>query len=198
MGHAVYGAAGVGAGPPSVLEDQVLGTYGGKLQNSSARPAPYEGGYGDGAGDFGRLAPRPWYMRCCVWRIWRLRRYGSAVRVLGMGMSNGGVAPGGVGVGESAFDDTHPQFPTTPDILCGDSLYGLLSAGRSNGRMELMELVWVEDPVAPIRLRGILRALVSSLGCSPPSTLVEVLPPRPRLRRCLVVLERMRRGIPKQ
>jgi len=65
------------------------------------------------------------------------------------------------------------------------------------------EVVQVEDPVVPVRLREIPWALMGSLGC-PPSTLVEVqamravLTARLRLRLRLVVLERMRRGVPKQ
>jgi len=98
-----------------------------------------------------------------------------------MGMSNGGAVPGGAGVGGFEFDDTNPQFPTISDILRGDSLYSLPSADRSNGTMELMGVVRVGGPVAPIRLWGILQAMMSSLGCSPPSALVEVFPPRPRL-----------------
>ena len=50
MSHAAYGAAGIGAGSSSVLEDQLLGTHGGRLQNSSACPDLYGGGYGGGSG----------------------------------------------------------------------------------------------------------------------------------------------------
>ena len=63
------------------------------------------------------------------------------------------------------------------------------------------EVVQVEDPIVPIWLWEVPRALMGSLGCSP-SALVEVramravLPARLLLR--LVVLECMRRGIPKQ
>jgi len=61
-------------------------------------------------------------------------RFGGAVRGLGMGMSNGGAAPGGVlGVGGFDFNDASPQFPAAPDTLHGDSLYGLPSFGRGNG-----------------------------------------------------------------
>jgi len=44
MDHTAYG---VGADPSSVLSDRLLGTYGDRLQNSSARPAA---GYGGGGG----------------------------------------------------------------------------------------------------------------------------------------------------
>jgi len=60
--------------------------------------------------------------------------FGGAVRGLGMGMSNGSAAPGGVlGVGGFDFDDASLQFPAAPDTLRGDSLYGLLSFSRGNG-----------------------------------------------------------------
>ena len=60
--------------------------------------------------------------------------FGGAVRGLGMGMSNGCAAPGGVlGVGAFNFDNASPQFPAAPDSLRGDSLYGLPSFGRGNG-----------------------------------------------------------------
>jgi len=67
------------------------------------------------------------------------------------------------------------------------------------------EVVQVQDPVVPVWLRETPRALVGSLGCSP-SALVEVRAMRAvltarlrlRLRLRLVVLERMRRGMPKQ
>jgi len=60
-------------------------------------------------------------------------RFGGAVCGLGMGMSNGSAAPGGVlDVGGFHFDDTSPQFPAAPDTLHGDSLYGLPSFGRGN------------------------------------------------------------------
>ena len=52
MSHAAYRAAGIGAGPSSVLEDQLLGTHGGRLQNSSARPGSYGGGCGGGGGGY--------------------------------------------------------------------------------------------------------------------------------------------------
>jgi hypothetical protein len=61
-------------------------------------------------------------------------RFGGAVRGLGMGMSNGGGAPGSaLCVGGFEFDDASPQFPAASDILRGDFLYGLPSAGRGNG-----------------------------------------------------------------
>jgi len=42
-------------------------------------------------------------------------RFGGAVRGLGIGMSNGGAAPGGtLGVGRFGFDDVSPQFPLRP------------------------------------------------------------------------------------
>jgi hypothetical protein len=124
LGHTAYGAAGVGvwAGPSSVLEDQLLGIYGGRLHNSSAG-----GGYDDlplgrgtgGAGGFGGYDG--------------MDRFGGAVRVLGMGMSNGGAAPGGaLGVGGFEFDDVSLQFPAASYILCGDSFYTLRSAGHGN------------------------------------------------------------------
>jgi len=48
------------------------------------------------------------------------------VRGLGIGMNNGGAAPGSaLGVGEFDFGDASPQFPAAPDTLRGDSLYGL-------------------------------------------------------------------------
>jgi len=60
-------------------------------------------------------------------------RFGGAVCGLGMGMSNGSAAPGGVlDIGGFDFDDASPQFPAAPDTLRGDSLYGLPSFGRGN------------------------------------------------------------------
>ena len=137
MGHTAYGAAGVGTGPSSVLEDQLLGTYGGRLQNSSTRPGPYGGGYGGGGGGYDDL-PLGRGTSGAVYGGFGgydgMDRFGGAGRGLGMGMSNGGAAPGGVlGVGGFEFDDASPQFPAASDILRGDSLYGLPSAGRGNG-----------------------------------------------------------------
>jgi len=136
MGHAAYGAAGVGAGPSSVLEDQLLGTYGGRLQNSSARPGTYGGGYGGGGGyddlPIGRGAGGAVYGGFGGYD--GMDRFGGAGRGLGMGMSNGGAVHGGaLGVGGFEFDDASPQFPAASDILRGDSLYSLPSAGRGNG-----------------------------------------------------------------
>ena len=135
MGHAAYGAGGVGAGPSSVLEDQLLGTYGGRLQNSSVHPGPYAGGYsGNGYDDLplGRGAGSAAYGGFGGYD--GMDRFGGAGRGLGMGMSNGGTAPGGtLGVGGFEFDDASPQFPAASDILRGDSLYGLPSAARGNG-----------------------------------------------------------------
>lgn len=136
MGHAAYGATGVGAGPSSVLEDQLLGTYGGRLQNSSVRPGPYGGGYsGSGGYDdlpLGRGASGATYGGFGGYDS--MDRFSGAGRGLGMGMSNGSAAPGGaLGVGGFEFDDASPQFPAASDILRGDSLYGLPSAGRGNG-----------------------------------------------------------------
>lgn len=136
MGHAAYGATGVGTGPSSVLEDQLLGTYGGRLQNSSVRPGPYAGGYGSASGGYddlplGRGAGGATYG---FGGYDGMDRFGGAGRGLGMGMSNGGTAPGGaLGVGGFEFDDASPQFPAASDILRGDSLYGLPGAGRGNG-----------------------------------------------------------------
>jgi hypothetical protein len=57
---------GAGAGPSSVLEDQLLGIYSGTVaQISSARPSPYGGGYGGGGGGYDDLP-------LGLWRIWRL------------------------------------------------------------------------------------------------------------------------------
>jgi len=67
MSCATYGATGVGAGSSPVLEDQLLGTYGDRLQNSSARPAPYRGGYGGGGVSYDDLP---------LWRVWWLRWHG--------------------------------------------------------------------------------------------------------------------------
>jgi hypothetical protein len=66
MGCTAYGAArvGVGVGTSSVLEDQLLDTYM-EAKNSSARPAPYGGGYGGGGGGYDNLP-------LGLWRIWRL------------------------------------------------------------------------------------------------------------------------------
>jgi hypothetical protein len=136
MGHAAYGAGGVGPGPSSVLEEQLLGTYGGRLQNSSVRPGPYGSGYGGGGGyddlPLGRGAGGAAYGGFGGYDS--MDRFGGAGRGLGMGMSNGGAAPGGaLGVGGFEFDDASPQFPAASDILRGDSLYTLPSAGRGNG-----------------------------------------------------------------
>jgi hypothetical protein len=58
-------------------------------------------------------------------------RFGGAGRGLGIGLSNGGAAPGcALGGGGFEFDDASPQFPAASDILRGDSLYSLPSAGR--------------------------------------------------------------------
>lgn len=136
MSHAAYGATGVGAGPSSVLEDQLLGTYGGRLQNSSVRPGPYGGGY-SGSGGYDDLPLSRGASGATYGGFGGydgMDRFGGAGRGLGMGMSNGSAAPGGaLGVGGFEFDDASPQFPAASDILRGDSLYGLPSAGRGNG-----------------------------------------------------------------
>jgi hypothetical protein len=129
MGPAGYGTAGVG--PSSVLEEQLLGTYGGRLQNNSVRPAPYAGGggyddlpFGRGASGFGAYDGMDRFAGAGAVR---------GVGGLGMGMSNGGAA--GVGVGGFEFDDASPQFPAASDILRGD-IYGITSttsASRANG-----------------------------------------------------------------
>ena len=91
MGHATYGAAGIGAGPSSVLEDQLLGTHGGRLQNSSARPGPYGGGYGGGGG--GGYDDLPFGRGSAAYGEFGgydgMDRFDGA----GRGMSNGGTAP---------------------------------------------------------------------------------------------------------
>jgi hypothetical protein len=96
--------------------------YDGRLHNSSAG-----GGYDDlllgrgtgGAGGFDGCDG--------------MDRFGGAVWGLGMGMSNGGAAPGGaLGVGGFEFDDVSLQFPAASYILCGDSFYTLRSAGHGN------------------------------------------------------------------
>ena len=136
MGHTAYGGAGVGTGPASVLEDQLLGTYGGRLQNSSTRPGPYGGGYGGGVGGYddlplGRGAGGAVYGGFGGYD--GTDRLGGAGRALGVGFSNGAIAPTVLGVGGFEFDDASPQFPAASDILRGDSLYSLPSAGRGNG-----------------------------------------------------------------
>jgi len=67
MSCAAYGATGVGVGRSLVLEGQLIGTYGDRLQNSSARPAPYRGGYGGGGGGSDGLP---------LWRVWQLQWHG--------------------------------------------------------------------------------------------------------------------------
>jgi len=121
------------------------------------------------------------------------------VRGLGMGMSNGGAAPGSaLGVGEFDFGDASPQFPAASDTLRGDSLYGL----PRRWPWQRYDRKWCRWMV-PVRLRETPRVLVGSLGCSP-SALVEVramravLTARLRLLQQLVVLERVRRGIRQQ
>jgi len=93
-----------------------------------------------------------------------------------MGISHGDAAPGGaLGVGGFEFDDASPQFPAASNILRTRSPFGC---------------------------GGTPRVLISSLGRSP-SALVEVRAMRAVLRARFgplqrqVVLESMRRGIPK-
>jgi len=90
-------------------------------------------------------------------------RFDGAVRGLGMGMSHGSAAPGGVGGFD--FDDASPQFPAAPDTLRGDSFYGLSSVGRGNSTIGSGAGV----PVVPVRLRETPRAFMGPLGCSRPS-----------------------------
>ena len=76
-----------------------------------------------------------------------MNRCGGAVRGLGIGMSNGGAAPGGtLGVGRFEFDDVSAQFPATPDPRHGD--YSLPGAGRGNG------MIGSGGQVVTVRLRG--------------------------------------------
>jgi len=49
MNRAGYGAAGIGPGRP-LSRGPAPRPCGGRLQNSSARSAPYRGGYGGGGG----------------------------------------------------------------------------------------------------------------------------------------------------
>jgi hypothetical protein len=182
MGHAAYGAAGVGvgAGSSSVLED-----HGGRLQNYSGRPAPYGGGgdddlprgHGTGGAAYGGFGGSD-----------NMDRFGGTV----LGMSNGGATPGGAfGVEDSSSTTrahSSPLCPISTDVLPGD-----LSSGDCGN-----------FTIGSGAGGGTPRGLMSSLACSPPSTLVgvlamrAVLPARLRLRQRLVVLERMHRGIPKQ
>jgi len=168
--------------------------------NSSVPPVPYGGKYGVGGSGYVDL---PSIVVLVVLPMEDLEfydgmdRFGVAVRELRIGVSNGGVTPGGaLGVGGFDFDDVSPQFPAAPDTLRGDSLYGLFGVGRGNGMMQ------VEDLVVPVRLRETPQALMSSLGCSPSALEVRamrtVLPARLRLLHRLVVLVRMCRDIPTQ
>jgi len=97
-------------------------------------------------------------------------RFGGTVKELGMGMSNGGGAPGGtLGVGRFEFDDASPQFPATSDVPRGDSSIAPQPWPRQ--RDDWKWYVW-GDQVVTVRLRGTSWALMSSLGCSPRSVLV--------------------------
>jgi hypothetical protein len=114
MGCAAYRAGiGVGAKQSSVFYDHFFGTY------------------GSGGGSYDNL---PLGRGATLWKIWRLKRHGGAGRGLGIGLSNGGAAPGcAFGVGGFNFDNGSPRFHTEPGILRGDSLYSLPSAGSGGG-----------------------------------------------------------------
>jgi len=100
-----------------------------------------------------------------------MNRFSGAVRGLGMGISNGGAAFGGtLGVGRFEFDDASPQVPATSDIRRGDSIASPALAAV----MVRLEVVRVGDQGVTVRLRRTPRALMSSLGCFPPSALVGV------------------------
>jgi len=92
---------------------------------------------------------------------------------------------------EDSISTTRAQFPLRP------ILYRLPTLAVATVRSEMVQ---VENPVVPVRLRETPRALEGSLGCSP-LALVEVravLVARLPLLLRLVVLERVRRGIREQ
>jgi len=121
MDHRAYRATGVGAGLSSVPRPTPWHLWPCRHQNSSARPA---GGYGGGGGyddlPLGRHTGGAAYGGFGGHND--MDRFGDVVWGLGMGMSNGGGAPGGtLGVGRFEFDDASPQFPATSNLLRGDS-----------------------------------------------------------------------------
>jgi len=68
-------------------------------------------------------------------------RFVGAVRRLGMGMSNGGGAPGGtLGVGRFDVDDASPQFPATSYVLRGDPSIASPALAAATGRLEVLQV----------------------------------------------------------
>jgi len=84
------------------------------------------------------------------------------VRGLGMGMSNGGAAPGGVlGVGGFDFDDASPQFPAAPETSVETHSMASPASAVATVRSGVVQ---VENPVVPVRLRETPRELMGPLG----------------------------------
>jgi len=175
----------LGAGPGLGRLLSSATSYGGRLQLFWP-PDPYGGGYGGGYGGYDDLPldRRPGGAAYGGFGTFRQHGpLGGAVCGLVMGMSNGSAAPGGVlGVGGFDFDDASPQFPAAPDTLRGDSLHGLPALAVATVRLEVVQ---VENPVVPVRLRETPQALMVPLCCSRPSEEVwamrAVLPVRLRL-----------------